>query len=173
MQRKTLFASALALLIAGSASFAIAQDSTAPAPSSPATSTGARGNMMRMHHDGRGHGMKGHGMHGHRMGMRGDMGAIGDLRGLERLYLQAGRAKELPALYNDVLSKSQNPRLRNYAYRHLARAQAQPANVDQAIGTLRKSLDENLANESKRRAEFEKMRAQWQQRRAGTAPVNK
>lgn len=164
MQRKTLLASALALLIAGSASFAIAQDAAAPTPPPPAAA-GQHGKMMRGHHDGdRGHGMRGHRMHG-------GSGAIADLRGLERLYLVSGRSKELPALYNEVLAKSQDPMLRNYAYHHLARAQAQPANVDQAIATLRKSLDENLANEAKRRAEFEKMRTQWQQRRANAAPA--
>jgi len=34
--------------------------------------------------------------------------------------------------------------LRNYAYRHLARAELQVSNTDQAIATLRQNLDENL-----------------------------
>ncbi|KRE88544.1 hypothetical protein ASG87_08135 [Frateuria sp. Soil773] len=165
MQRKTLLASALALLVAGSASFAIAQDAKAPPPAAPATAAGLHAKAMRAHHGAeRWHDMRGRRMHG-------GSGAIADLRELERLYLISGRSKDLPALYNDVLGKSQDPGLRNYAYRHLARAQARPTNVDQAIATLRKSLDENLANEAKRRAEFEKMRAQWQQRRAGAAPA--
>jgi len=64
--------------------------------------------------------------------------------------------------------------VRDYVYKRLARLQAQPANVDQAIATLRKGLDENLANEAKMRAEREKMRAAWQQRRADkTAPAAK
>jgi hypothetical protein len=80
-----------------------------------------------------------------------------------------GRSKELPALYNDVLAKSQNPRVRDYAYRHLARAQMQPTNVDAAISTLRKSLDENLAQDQKRHQEMEAFKARMQQR-AAAAP---
>jgi hypothetical protein len=172
MQRKTLLASTLALLIAGSATFAIAQDTNAPPPAGTSAGPGAP------------HGMKGpHGHHGHGdRGMRGGpgkfgpgMGVISDLHDLERLYLVSGRGKELPSLYNQVLSKSQNPRVREYAYHQLARAQAQPTNVDAAIATLRKSLDENLANETKRHAEREQMRARWQQRAAAapTAPAAK
>lgn len=90
-------------------------------------------------------------------------GVIGDMRGLERLYMQSGRSKELTALYNEVLAKSQDPRVRNYTYQRLARLQARPANVDQAIATLRKGLDESLANEAKMRTDREAMRANWQQ----------
>jgi predicted negative regulator of RcsB-dependent stress response len=80
----------------------------------------------------------------------------------------------MASVYNDVLAKSQDPRVRDYAYKRLARLQAQPANVDQAIATLRKGLDENLANEAKMRAEREKMRAAWQQHRADkTVPAAK
>ncbi|HEX7112156.1 MAG TPA: hypothetical protein VF216_06915, partial [Mizugakiibacter sp.] len=55
------------------------------------------------------------------------------------------RAKDLPALYKDVLAKTRNPIVRTYAYRHLAHAQLKPANLDQAIATLKQSLDEDLA----------------------------
>jgi predicted negative regulator of RcsB-dependent stress response len=117
------------------------------------------------HHD--------HGDRGHEMRQRGfdhqRGGVIGDLRGLEKLYTQAGRSKELASLYNDVLTRSQDPRVRDYVYQRLARLQAQPTNVDQAIATLRKGLDESLANEGKMRAEREKMRATWQQRHADAA----
>ena len=97
-------------------------------------------------------------------------GVVGDLRELERLYLQSGRSKDMVAVYTDVLAKSQDPRVRDYVHHHLARLQAQPANVDQAIATLRKGLDENLANEAKMRAEREKMRANWQQRADKAVP---
>ncbi|TCV94016.1 hypothetical protein EC912_104213 [Luteibacter rhizovicinus] len=162
MQRKTLLASAATLLIAGSATFAFAQDGTTPPPAAPAASHAmqspkdapkGRPDAQR----GDQHGWGGHGRDG---GMRGEGGVIGDLRGLERLYIMQGRAKDLPALYNEVLAKSQNPRVRDYAYRHLARAQMmQPANVDQAIATMRKSLDESLAQDAKRQAAMEQWRA--------------
>ena len=157
MHRKTLLASALAVLIAGSTSFVMAQN--APPPPSPTPSAMA-GKDMRAHHGDRDQGMRMHRFDHQRNGV------IGDLHGLERLYMQAGRSKEMASVYNDVLARSQDPRVRDYVYKRLARLQAQPANVDQAIATLRKGLDENLANEAKMRAEREKMRAAWQQHRA-------
>jgi len=78
----------------------------------------------------------------------------------------SGRAKELPALYNEVLAKSQNPMVRDYAYRHLARAQMQPQNVDAAIATMRKSLDESLAQDQQRHQEMEAFKQRMQQRAA-------
>jgi len=163
MQRKTLLVSLMALLLAGSASFAIAQDGGS-APATTQTQGQHHGGMMQHWQHGRGfEGRRGFGGPGSEV--------IGNLRSLERLYVISGRTKELPALYNEVLAKSQNPRVRNYVYKHLARLQAQPTNVDQAIGTLRKSLDENLANEAKRRSQMEAMRAKWAQRQgnAGAA----
>ncbi|CAM5315538.1 hypothetical protein RLIN73S_02068 [Rhodanobacter lindaniclasticus] len=123
---------------------------------------------MRILPGDRDHGMAGHRMHHQRSGV------IGDLRAMERLYQQAGRGKEMTAVYNDVLAKSQDPQVRDYVYQRLARLQAQPANVDLvAIATLRKGLDENLANEAKMRADREKMRAAWQQRASDAAPPAK
>jgi hypothetical protein len=155
MAPRILFAPALALLLASP--LAVSQDATtAPAASQahilPAPVPGHAPMRHRMH---RMHMERGH-----------DSGAMSDLHALERLYLKAGRQKDLAAVYNEVLSKSQDPRLRTYAYHRLARLQAQPANADQAIATLRKSLSENLANEAKMRAERERMRAQWQQSKA-------
>ena len=166
MHRKTLLASALTLLMAGSASFAIAQN--APAATPPAATTQGTTGHGHGAHGMRDHGKYRHGMQRH--GFNKDRGGvIGDLRQLERLYLESGRSKELTAVYNDVLAKSQNPRVRNYVYHHLARLQARPANVDQAIATLRKGLDESLASEAKMQATKEKMRAEWQSRRAQSA----
>ena len=158
MPRSTLLAPALALLLA--APLAMAQDAP-PAPPAPVphTQPAARPD----------HGAMPYRMHRMRMQHGPEMGAFADLRALERLYREAGRDKELSGLYNDVLAKSQDPQLRTYVYHQLARLQAKPANVDQAIATLRKSLSENLANEAKMRAERERMRAQWQQKNTPTA----
>ena len=179
MHRNKLLASTLALAIAGAASFAIAQDAAQPAPSTatPAMAPGQpmQGtpmDMARMHHGARHR--QDRGMDDIDHAMRGPhTGAAADLHALERLYQDAGRSKELPALYNDVLARTQDPMLRTYVYHRLARLQMQPANVDQAAATLRKSLDENLASEAKQRAEREKMRSQWQQRRAAASPGGK
>ena len=178
MHRTTLLASSLAVLLAGATSFAFAQSS--PAPTAAATtSTAATHSMTPMHGTTPMHGMmpmhnqanSNHDRKGWSHGSQHERGGvIGDLRGLERLYMDAGRSKELTALYNDVLTRSQNPRVRDYVYKRLARLQAQPANVDQAIATLRKGLDENLANDAKMRSERETMRSKWQQR-SGKTPA--
>jgi hypothetical protein len=84
-----------------------------------------------------------HGHH-HGMGHMAARAAIHDLREIKHLYLETGRANQLPALYQDVLSKTQDPFVRNYAYQELARAELRPADPDKAIATLRTSLNENL-----------------------------
>lgn len=162
MHRSDLLAPALAALLAGTASVAFAQSSPTPtAATTMTTATSARATPMRKHAD------RAHDRMSWRQGAEGERsGVIGDVRALERLYLHAGRSKELIALYNDVLARSQNPRVRDYVYHQLARLQAQPANVDQAIATLRKGLDENLANDARMRSERDKMRSNWQQRSA-------
>lgn len=159
MIRSTVLASTLTLLLAGGATLAFAQ-------TTPTTTTAARTSTTQTTPARHGHGdmARGH-QNWKRGGDRERGGVIGDLRGLERLYLQAGRSKELVGVYNDVLARSQEPHARDYVYHRLARLQAQPANVDQAIATLRKGLDESLANEAKQRTQREQMRSQWEQRR--------
>lgn len=66
------------------------------------------------------------------------------LRELERLYLIDGRAQDIPALYREVLAKTENPAVRQFVYRRVARNELKPGDVDQAITTLRRSLDESL-----------------------------
>lgn len=164
MHRTTLLATTFAALLAGSTAFAFAQQapSAAPAPSSAAAST--RGPATHAHAMDRGM-QRGHFGHG---GDRMRGGVISDLHGLARLYDQAGRGKEMAAVYNDVLARSQDPRVRNYVYQQLARLQARPANVDAAIATLRKGLDDSLASEAKMRASRDQMRSRMQQPRDGT-----
>lgn len=168
--RHALLTSALtALLLAGTGACAWAQTSTPSTP--PPAAAKPMPPMPPRAGDGE---HAGHGLH-HRWGMMEGhdfgpaAGTLADLHALERLYIQAGRSRDLQALYNEVLSKSQDPHVREYVYHHLARLQAQPANVDAAIATLRKSLEENLANEAKLRAEREQMRQAWIDRRAGKA----
>ncbi|MFP3649252.1 hypothetical protein SB822_61475, partial [Paraburkholderia sp. SIMBA_054] len=67
--------------------------------------------------------------------------AINDLEHLQRLYAMSGRDADMNAVYHAVLSKTHDPALRHYVYVALARNQLRPANVDQAIDTIRKSLD--------------------------------
>lgn len=174
MKRPALLA-ALALSIACGA-YAVAQDAppapVAVQPPPKAPPADGKGVPPHPHADG-GPGMHrpdGDGAMRH-MGMMGfESPVIGDLRELEDLYVQSGRAKELPALYNNVLARSQDPRVRTYVYHQLARAQTAPASVDQAIATLRKSLDENLTEEARRHDEMERMRARFEARGTGMVP---
>ncbi|WP_346778416.1 hypothetical protein [Paraburkholderia sp. Tr-20389] len=78
--------------------------------------------------------------------------AVNDLEHLQRLYDMSGRDAEMNAVYHDVLSKTHDPALRHYVYVALARNQLKPANVDQAIDTIRKSLDEDIEALDKRAA---------------------
>lgn len=172
MQRKTLLTSALVLLIIAGGGYAIAQD--AVSGSAPSKAMPAAKGLQTGHGDMPGF-MGGPGFDGPGFDRPGfehpGSPVIEDLQALERLYRESGRSKELQALYNDVLAKTQDPRVRTYVYHHLARAQSAPANVDQAIATLRKSLDENLALEARQRAGLEKMRSDWEQRRGAMKPA--
>ncbi|MBL8297105.1 MAG: hypothetical protein JNN30_02050 [Rhodanobacteraceae bacterium] len=67
-----------------------------------------------------------------------------NLRELERLYLVDGRAQEIPALYREVLSRTENPAVRQFAYRRIARNEFKPGDAGKSIAALRQSLDENL-----------------------------
>lgn len=159
MQPKIFLAATLALSICGATSLALAQDAAGPIapPAPPAPNAGPAGHDMPHGPAMRFRGGPG----GH--GMRGGSDVIADLQELEHLYREAGRSRELPSLYSDVLAKTQDPGIRAYVYRRLAWAQSQPASFDAAIGTLRKSLGESLANEARHREEMEKMRARWEQ----------
>lgn len=178
MQRKTLLASAASLILAGSAAFAFAQDAapkTSAAPAARSSQPAGQQQGQKWGQDGdRDHGRGEHGGWGrHGRGGMQRSAVIGDIRALERLYVVTGRSKELPALYNDVLAKSQNPMVRDYVYRHLARSQMQPQNADAAIATMRKSLDESLAQDQKRHQEMEQFKARMSQRMADKAAASK
>ncbi|TDN69518.1 hypothetical protein [Paraburkholderia sp. BL10I2N1] len=69
---------------------------------------------------------------------------VNDLEHLQRLYDLSGREDEMNTVYHDVLQKTQDPAIRHYVYDALARNQLRPANADQAIATIRTSLDEDL-----------------------------
>jgi hypothetical protein len=156
MNRKTLLAGVATLLIAGTGTFALAQTASTPATTpSAATQPGAKPGMPMhgkfMQHGSRAGFMHHRGMRGHGSGPAGAV--ISDLRHIERLYMETGKSRELPALYNDVLGRTQDARVRNYVYARLARAQLRPSDTSAAIGTLRKSLDENLTRLSQRQAD--------------------
>ena len=144
MKRKLLLTAIAATLLAGAGGLVLAQDAASPsaAPAARGMQGGHDWHSMHGMMHGHGKGMR-HGMHGHRHG--GPAAAvIGDLRQISRLYVMEGKAGDLPAFYNGVLAKTQNPMVRNYVYHNLARVQMRPADTQAAIATLRKNLDENL-----------------------------
>ncbi|QIE26786.1 hypothetical protein SBC1_39380 (plasmid) [Caballeronia sp. SBC1] len=74
---------------------------------------------------------------------------VNDLQHLQRLYDLNGRESEMRDIYHDVLLKTQIPEIRQYVYEALARNLLRPTNVDQAITTIRTSLDEDLSTLAK------------------------
>lgn len=106
-----------------------------------------------------------------RQGFGSEWGVLQTLNELHRLYVESGRASELPALYNEVLGKTRNPRLRQALYQRLAQAELRPAHVDAAIATLRKSLDESLADEARMAAEHRHPGPQGQAPQAPPPPA--
>ena len=97
--------------------------------------------MHHPDHGGKRPGMR-RAMHGPMMGPRG--AAIRDMLALEHLYRAQGHIDAVATLYRDVLARSQDPLLRNFAYARLARAELAPRDTVAAIRTLRQALDENL-----------------------------
>ena len=134
--------SLLALGVAGAGSSALAAAPAQDTMQGPGMQAGA------WQHGGWQHG---HGMMEHRparfaRGMPARFAAMRDLRALQHLYLMQGRRGDAEALYRQVLARTSDPVLRNFAYARLARLQALPSNPDAAIATLRAALDENLKN---------------------------
>lgn len=138
MPRLILATAATALLtLAGTAFVAVPTAQAATQNSAAATTTTASGETPARPH---------RGMRGKRAAwLNTPVGAtLRNLRELERLYLIDGRAQEIPALYRDVLARTQNPAVREFAFRRIARNELKPGDADKAIATLRQSLDENL-----------------------------
>jgi len=91
-------------------------------------------------------------MDGSRVGHEGfgaSFPVVNDLQHLQRLYDLNGRESEMRDIYHDVLLKTQVPAVRQYVYEALARNLLRPTNVDQAITTIRTSLDEDLSTLAK------------------------
>jgi len=84
-----------------------------------------------------------------REGFGATLAVVNDLQHLQRLYDLNGRESEMRDVYHDVLLKTQVPAIRQYVYEALARNLLRPTNVDQAITTIRTSLDEDLSTLTK------------------------
>jgi hypothetical protein len=140
--------SRLILALAGSAALAIAavvaHPSSALAAAPAGTSDNSTAQAAADSTPGRGGHRKGRGERLVALKNNPVFQTIRNLRELERLYLVDGRAQDIPALYREVLAKTQNPAVRQFAYNRIARNELKPGDVDQAIATLRQGLDESL-----------------------------
>ena len=84
-----------------------------------------------------------------REGFERSFAVVNDLQHLQRLYDLNGRESEMREIYHDVLLKTQIAAVRQYVYEALARNLLRPVNVDEAIKTIRTSLDEDLSTLAK------------------------
>lgn len=139
--RRPMIALALAALLTAGSGVALSSLPAAQAAAEPAAAPAAR-EVHRSAERGMRQGRRGGAFAAHAGGPV--QSTIRDLRALERLYLVDGRAKDIEGLYRDVLARTQNPAVRQFAYNRIARNELRPANRGEAIATLRQSLDENL-----------------------------
>lgn len=86
--------------------------------------------------------------------MQARMAALGDptrvamaqMRWIERIYLKQNQPDAAQAMYRDVLKRTNDPTLRNFANARLARVAAwQPRDLGAALAELKRGLDESLA----------------------------
>jgi hypothetical protein len=130
------FSLALALVAAGVAGFAIA------APSTP--DGRARGECAGRCADGM---QLAHGRRGGRLAqaIQDDpaVAVIVNLRAIERVYRQEGRAAEVPAFYRAQLERTQDPLVRNFVNYRLARLELREDDAKAALEALTRNLDEN------------------------------
>jgi hypothetical protein len=138
--RRPMIALALAALLAAGSGLALSSLPSAQAAAEPAAA--ATHESPRAGERGMRHGRRGGAFAARAAGPV--QSTIRDLRALERLYYIDGRGKDVEGLYRDVLAKTQNPAVRQFAYGRIARNELRPASTGEAIATLRQSLDENL-----------------------------
>jgi hypothetical protein len=69
---------------------------------------------------------------------------IADAIALERLYRRGGKLAAVNQLYLDLLKRTQNPALQNFAQRRLAKLAAGQGDLKSAEAHLRASLDAGL-----------------------------
>lgn len=126
MQRNTLVSILLAAVLAGS----VPVTALAGAP----------------HSDGHGkHAMRGIAKDVFRNATEEERAVLKDLRRIDSLYRRAGLASELPALYADVLARTQNASVTTLVNARLQQLQAPKPDTAETIAALRQRLDENLA----------------------------
>lgn len=72
------------------------------------------------------------------------LATIRDLRAIEGVYRRSGRDKDVPGFYNDVLKRTDNALVRDFATHRLARIAMRSGDTKGALEQLQRSLDEDL-----------------------------
>lgn len=67
-----------------------------------------------------------------------------DMRKLEMIYRKTGQEAQVVAMYQDLLKRTEHPKLRAFAERRLKHAE-RVAHPEQAVAALRARIDEKLA----------------------------
>lgn len=98
--------------------------------------------------EGRGHGK--HAQHGIdrdvlRNASAEERAVLKDLRRIDAMYRREGLSSELPALYQDVLARTQNVTVTTVVNARLQRLLAPRADREETIAALRERVDANLA----------------------------
>ena len=70
--------------------------------------------------------------------------ALLQMHEIEEIYKQQGKHQNAVQVYEQVLQKSKNPTIRNIAYHRMADVLKESGNLDAAVNTLNKALNENL-----------------------------
>lgn len=74
------------------------------------------------------------------------LAAMMQMRMIERIYLRQGQPDGAERMYRDVLKRTEDTRVRNFANMRLARVVAwEPRKLDASLVELKRGLDENLA----------------------------
>ena len=161
MTSKTLAAAIAVILLAGATVSIGGASATPAAPSDLATTddgfdggdAGGRGDWREHRGPGQGHGRAmargGRGMMARRMmAMRiakdPQLSTIRDLRQLERAYRHTGREKDVGSIYTDVLKRTSDPVVRDFANHRLARIAMRAGDTKGAIDRLNDSLSDDL-----------------------------
>lgn len=72
------------------------------------------------------------------------LAAIADLHALERLYRREQKPEQAMQMYTDVIARTRNLGVRNFAERRLARLQYRQGEHAAAEATLKRNLEHNL-----------------------------
>ena len=100
----------------------------------------------RMEHANGGFGQRRNAQRALRIASEPALAAMMQMRMIERIYLRQGQPDGAERMYRDVLKRTEDTRVRNFANMRLARVVSwEPRKLDESLVELKRGLDENLA----------------------------